>query len=62
MLTCMILSSTAMEMTLMAFDEDLLGIIMTSLMLCMRQLRQETIFILKHGKRKDLRENSRDTV
>ena len=48
MLTCMIVASTAMEIKLMAFDEDLLGIIMTSLMLCVRQLRQETIFILKH--------------
>jgi len=37
----MSLSSTAMEITMMAFDEDLLGIIMTSLMLCVTQLRQK---------------------
>lgn len=41
MLTCMILCSAAVEIILLAFDEVLLGIIMTSHMLCMRQLRQE---------------------
>lgn len=38
----MILCPTVMEIILLVFNEDLLGIIMTSHMLYVKQLRQET--------------------